>query len=222
MKGAALAIAASVAVHAALAAVLALYLAIAPEPEVLATLDLSSVELSLAEKDVDSPVLASMPPSSPSSPSPRPELRPPETPRAEVLPAPPVRDAFPADPPESEAVRMETPRERAQALPEAPPQPQEAPVQGRIDAPPRPKTSIRPQYPDGARRRGEQGAVVLEIGVGADGSVGSVEVVTSSGYPELDGAAVRAVRSARFSPARSERESVASTARMTLEFRLRN
>ena len=100
--------------------------------------------------------------------------------------------------------------------------PQEAPRQARIDAPPRPKKTIRPHYPDGARRRGEQGDVVLEIRVEEDGSVGDVKVVTPSGFGELDDAAVRAVRAARFTPARSGDAAVASTARLTLTFRLKD
>ena len=39
---------------------------------------------------------------------------------------------------------------------------------------------------------------------------------------ELDAAAVQAARTARFSPAKSGRDNVASTVRLTLTFRLRN
>ena len=212
MGRAAFAIVASVGVHALLAAALAVYLAHAPGPEVLASLDVSSVELSFAEKDDDVPSLAPMPPSMPSASSPQPESRPPEPPRAEVRPLPPDPGALGIRPPESEVAKMA----------EAAAVPQEAPRQARIDAPPRPKKTIRPHYPDGARRRGEQGDVVLEIRVEEDGSVGDVKVVAPSGFGELDEAAVRAVRAARFTPARSGDAAVASTARLTLTFRLRN
>ena len=69
--------------------------------------------------------------------------------------------------------------------------------------------------------RGEQGDVVLEIEVSASGSVERVAVVASSGYPELDEAASRAAKAARFEPAKSGGRAVASTARLTLTFRLR-
>ena len=126
---------------------------------------------------------------------------------------PPDQGALGARPPESEIAKMEG---AAAAVP------QEAPRQARIDAPPRPKKAIRPHYPDGARRRGEQGDVVLEIRVEEDGSVGDVKVVATSGFGELDDAAVRAVRAARFAPARSGDDAVASTARLALSFRIRN
>ena len=41
------------------------------------------------------------------------------------------------------------------------------------------------------------------------------------GFPELDEAAVRAARAAKFSPARSGRDPVASTARLKLQFKLK-
>ena len=96
-----------------------------------------------------------------------------------------------------------------------------APRQARLDAPPKPKRNIKPEYPKGARQRGEQGDVVLEIRVNAAGAVDAVKVVGPSGYPELDEAAVRAAKAAKFSPARSGRESVASTARLKLQFKLK-
>ena len=108
-------------------------------------------------------------------------------------------------------------------MPEEPPPrpPAVAPRQARVDAPPSPRKSIKPDYPKGARQRGEQGDVTLELHVTASGTVGDVTVVSASGYPELDEAAVRAVRAARFTPAKRGRQSVASMARITLTFRLK-
>lgn len=219
MKNASVAVLASVAVHALLAAAFIAFLGSVPAPDVLVSLDLSSVELSFAEKDDDSRAVAPMPPSPPSEPAPRPETRPPEPPAAELRPPlPPDSSAPDFKPPEGEVEQMES----LPSQPEAAPVQPEAPRQARIDAPPRPKRAIRPSYPDGARQRGEQGEVVLEIRVGADGSVEDVNVVSTSGFGELDAAAVRAVRAARFTPAKSGGESVASSARLSLTFRLRN
>ena len=229
MKNALLAITAALAVHAFLAVMLVVYLTNAPEPDVLVSLDLSSVELSFAEKDDNSPVIAPMPPSPPSEDAPRPESLPPEPPRAEVRPLPPDPDSFGVKPPDSDVAPMEEIRDDQHEKTEEPPPQTEsaavplvAPKQARIDAPPRPKKSIRPRYPDGARQRREQGNVELEIHVKDDGSVGDVKVVSSSGFGELDDAAVRAVRTARFTPAKSGGSAVASTARLTLTFRLRD
>ena len=75
--------------------------------------------------------------------------------------------------------------------------------------------------PKGARQRGEQGDVVLEIRVNAAGIVDRVDVVSPSSFPELDEAAVRAARAARFTPAKSGGAPVASTARLMLTFKLK-
>jgi len=96
-----------------------------------------------------------------------------------------------------------------------------APKQAKIDAPPKPHKAIKPDYPKGARQRGEQGDVVLEIRVNAAGIVDRVDVVSSCGFPELDEAAVRAARTARFTPAKSGGSPVASTARLKLDFKLK-
>lgn len=49
-------------------------------------------------------------------------------------------------------------------------------------------------YPDGARRRGEQGQCLLRIIISRQGTVDSVELLESSGSAALDDEALRAVR----------------------------
>ena len=61
---------------------------------------------------------------------------------------------------------------------------------------------------------------MLELDVSAHGRVTAAAVLSSSGHPELDAAALRAARKARFVPARSGRSAVAATVRLTIEFRL--
>jgi protein TonB len=51
-------------------------------------------------------------------------------------------------------------------------------------------THTQPRYPMLARRLGEQGAVLLTITIGADGSVENAAVAKSSGKADLDEAAV--------------------------------
>ena len=70
--------------------------------------------------------------------------------------------------------------------------------------------------------------VVKQLGQGGMGSVwlaedtvGDVRVAVSSGFLELDEAAIKAARVAKFSPARRGREFIASTARLKLQFKLR-
>ena len=102
-----------------------------------------------------------------------------------------------------------------------PPPPEPAPAQARIDAPPSATKPIRPAYPTGARQRREEGDVVLQLSISAHGRVTAASVFSSSGYPELDAAALRAAKKARFVPAKSGRDAVAADARITIEFRLK-
>ena len=94
------------------------------------------------------------------------------------------------------------------------------PNQARIDAPPRPLKAIRPEYPKASRQRGEEGDVVVVLSINEQGHVDSASVAESSGYQELDAAAIRAANKARFSPAKRGRTAVASEARVTITFRL--
>lgn len=193
------------------------YMKYAPGPTAVATLDLSSVDLSFAEDEDEtaavSPTMPAMPEVEP--PKPR-EEKPPEAERAED-PLPPDPTAPKLAEPEPEREQMETPN----IPPPAPPAPSVAPKQAKIDAPPKPHKTIKPDYPKGARQRGEQGEVILEIRVNAAGIVDRVDIVSSCGFSELDEAAVRAARTARFTPAKSGGSPVASTARLKLDFKLK-
>ena len=201
----------SILIHALLAIALSAYLEYAPHPDVLAMLDLSSVELSFAEKEDEAATVAPQPAMVERAvPSPPQEETPPEV----KLEKPIRRELGEIKLPEPKLNQTIKQSEQSNNSPVAP-------RQARLDAPPKPKRNIKPDYPKGARQRGEQGDVVLEIRVNAEGTVDDVKVATSSGFAELDEAAVKAARSAKFSPARSGRESVASTARLKLQFKLR-
>ena len=221
------AIGASLAAHAALL----LCFNVFPSHEFLPELDLSSVEVSFAENEDQTLPVSPVPPAPPPEP-PVPETSAPPPPEETELPLlppdpdelslpeptdePPPEMDLPPDPEETRR-RDETPPPE----PEAPPAPSSAPRQAKVDAPPRPVKSIRPDYPRGARLRGEQGNVVLELSVDERGAVSDVRIASSSGYPELDAAAERAARSARFNPAKSGGRAVASEARLTLTFKLK-
>ncbi|MBO4710251.1 MAG: energy transducer TonB [Kiritimatiellae bacterium] len=211
------AIVASVAAHGLVAVGIVAYMKYAPGPTAVATIDLSSVDLSFAEDEDEtaavSPTMPAMPEVEP--PKPR-EEKPPEAERAED-PLPPDPTAPSLVEPEPEREQMETPN----IPPPAPPAPAVAPKQAKIDAPPKPHKAIKPDYPKGARQRGEQGEVILEIRVNAAGIVDRVDIVSSCGFSELDEAAVRAARTARFTPAKSGGSPVASTARLKLDFKLK-
>ena len=63
--------------------------------------------------------------------------------------------------------------------------------------------------------------MTLEIRVGAGGEVEEAKVVVTSGFAELDAAAVKAAKAAKFTPAKSGRDAVASMARLKLSFKLK-
>lgn len=84
------------------------------------------------------------------------------------------------------------------------------------------RRDLKPQYPIGARQRGEEGTVVLETTVASDGRVFDVTVITSSGFAALDRAAVLAVERAAFNAATEDGRAVEARARLTIIFRLTN
>jgi protein TonB len=78
-----------------------------------------------------------------------------------------------------------------------------------------------PVYPPDARRRGEQGTVMMRVLVGADGAVVRAEISRSSGYRRLDDAALAAVRKRwRFVAARRDGRAVESWVIVPIRFAL--
>jgi len=213
----------SLAFHALIAAGLALCLEHASSPDELARLDLTSVDLSFAETPDETAAVAPASMPAPEIPPPKPpesEPPPPTEEAARTLPCAPRPDTTDLPRPKVPHEQLETPPAPPAASP-APAAPPVAPRQARVDALPKPRRTIRPDYPRESRQRGEQGEVSLELDVDEHGAVGDVRVIRSSGYPLLDEAAVRAARAARFTPAKSAGRSVSSAARLTLEFRLK-
>lgn len=204
VKNPALAIGGALAVHAFLAAAIVLYIDYAPGPTVTAELDLSSVELSFSDEKLENPTaVATLPPAARHEvPAPKPIELPPEVRPEKALPPDPSDYKFPEP-------KVETKIQPSSLS------------QARVDAPPRPRRAIRPEYPKGARLRGEQGNVILEIEIGADGVCVAAKVAVSCGFAELDAAAVKAALAARFVPAKAGNSPVSSVARLTLSFRLK-
>ena len=157
-------------------------------------------------------------------PKPLPPSTPKPVPLPQVTPHPQEVKPVPKAPPKP------NPPPKPQELPPPKPQPSvavppaPAPSQARVkvDKPPAPRRRIKPEYPKGARERGEEGDVTLEFEVSAKGTVDNVQIVKSCGFPELEQAAIRAVKQARFEPARRGSAKVPSTARLTLTFQLKN
>jgi len=77
-----------------------------------------------------------------------------------------------------------------------------------------------PRYPLVARRNGEQGTVTLRVLVTRDGVPASVNVEKTSGSGHLDSAALEAVRTWRFAPARQGVQPVEAWVLVPIVFRL--
>ena len=169
-----------------------------------------------------------------------------ETPPKPVVPKEPPpptvapRDAPPAPtilalPQADTPVRSSPPTESEPApRQEAPPRPALATIAPKPDAGSREKSQpitppnssaayLRnppPRYPVSARRNGEQGTVTLRVFVTKEGVPASVSVQTTSGSPSLDQAALEAVKSWRFVPARQGTEPVDASVLVPIVFRL--
>jgi protein TonB len=87
-------------------------------------------------------------------------------------------------------------------------------------SPPRPIRQKTPPYPEAARRAGGEGTVVVKAYVQADGTIGAADVHQSSGDPELDRAALDAIREWRFSPAARAGRAVAAWVLVPVQFKL--
>jgi len=77
-----------------------------------------------------------------------------------------------------------------------------------------------PVYPETARRRGQQGRVVVRVEVSAEGRPVSVSVAQGSGFASLDDAAVSAVQKWSFIPATRGGAPVPAVADVPVRFRL--
>lgn len=78
----------------------------------------------------------------------------------------------------------------------------------------------KPEYPEKARREGNEGRVLLRVLVDEEGKSKTIEVNSSSGNEALDQAAREVIKRWRFSPARYGDKPVESWVRIPIDFRL--
>jgi periplasmic protein TonB len=183
-------------------------------------------------RETEVTVALAMPPAA--QPESLPEPRPPK-------PVPQPRKAAPAPEPlpvQAESKPSETPVEQPVlpvpvAAPKqvaAAPAPMAAPP---VVAPPSPpdvepdyKASYlnnpRPSYPPAAKRMGLQGRVMLNVEVLAEGSCGQVNVAQSSGHEMLDKAALQAVKTWKFAPARQAGRAITKWCQVPINFTLKD
>lgn len=77
-----------------------------------------------------------------------------------------------------------------------------------------------PDYPQMARRKGEQGRVLIKVLVTSQGDASNVTLERSSGSTYLDDAAIKAVKNWKFVPARSNNEAVSGYVTVPINFSL--
>lgn len=78
----------------------------------------------------------------------------------------------------------------------------------------------QPRYPAQARRRNQQGVVLLEVRLDALGAQREIRLLRSSGFPSLDRAALEAVAEWRFHPEVINGQGVPSRVQIPVEFAL--
>jgi len=126
--------------------------------------------------------------------APPPKVEPVIAPVLPVLPAPSPK------PPASEVVSMQAPAIAVKPEMNAPVKTASPPPA--VEAKPDYLRNPPPVYPEAARRKHQEGLVVLAVTVTPQGHASEVKIKKSSGYPILDHAALEAVRNWEFQPAR--------------------
>lgn len=84
------------------------------------------------------------------------------------------------------------------------------------------RVNPEPPYPATARRRRQEGRVLLAVRVTSQGRASRIELKQSSGFPALDEAAWQAVRGWEFEPARLGALAVESEIEVPVRFKLTN
>ncbi|MEE2000818.1 energy transducer TonB [Alkalimonas sp. MEB108] len=132
-----------------------------------------------------------------SAPKPLPEYTEPEPVVKELVEQPPEPVAQPQEPAPPTSAPVTAPRADASHL-----------------------NNPAPAYPMVSRRLREQGTVLLELLIEADGQISELAVLQSSGFPRLDQAALEAVKQWRFEPARQGGSAIAYRYQQPITFQL--
>ena len=86
------------------------------------------------------------------------------------------------------------------------------------DKQPKPKIPIRPVYPETAQEKGIEGTVYIQIFIDSKGNVTEAEVM--KGIPELNEAALAAVKKSKWKPAQQRDKKVGVWQMMPITFNL--
>ncbi len=75
-------------------------------------------------------------------------------------------------------------------------------------------------YPQWAVAKGVQGKLIIALDIKTDGTVGSYEVMRSSGYEQLDQEAIQSVQSWKFHPATKDGQPIRTCVQIPISFQL--
>jgi protein TonB len=75
-------------------------------------------------------------------------------------------------------------------------------------------------YPDASKRANEEGRCVVQVTVAADGTIKSESLQSSSGFPRLDDACLKAVHGQRMLPATEDGKPIEKTAALPIVWKL--
>ncbi len=143
-------------------------------------------------------------------------------------PPPKLEEIKPYVPP-PEFVNIQAPQQETTAITQTTTVQRPAPV---VQAPPpRPGTPPRMDpkhplkigeewYPDASKRANEEGRCVVQVTVAADGTIKSETLQSSSGFPRLDDACLKAVHGQRMIPATEDGKAVEKTAALPIVWKL--
>jgi protein TonB len=146
------------------------------------------------------------------------------------------KDDLPPPPPpplERPPVQIVAPEISITLSPDAPPPPiRQVTTQVITQPPPRPPPpgtnlartsgpSTEDYYPSSSKIAGQEGRPVVKVCVSAGGKLDSADVTESSGFPQLDEAAVRIAKASRWKAATEEGKPVAKCASLPIRFSLK-
>jgi TonB family protein len=82
------------------------------------------------------------------------------------------------------------------------------------------KNVYKPSYPFSCKRLGHEGATVLKVTILSKGKCGSIEIIKSAGCESLDKAAIKALKKAKYIPAKRLGVPFTTTKKIAFNFKL--
>ena len=79
---------------------------------------------------------------------------------------------------------------------------------------------FKPSYPSRCKRQGHEGTTVLEVTILSKGKCGSIEIIKSAGCESLDKAAIKALKRAKYIPAKRLGIPFTTTKKIAFNFKL--